>query len=314
MRTNENKEKGKMYEMYGNYVQVPYSWYGLCRKYTIPKEIVVIKGKKNNTIELNPMEINVLAYLANFDECYVSNGMLSETFNVGVSTIEKYLKELRWTGLIKTFEDKDTPVHTRKRMIHVQHANIKEILSSKNNPYICMVGKENNPYECMGEPIQTNGTTHTDVLQNPSTCMTNKKELERYKKDIKEELAVAQTDASEKLEEEKRELVIECFQKGMSYKKDKPEIQKATGLNGKAIHTIIQEYYEEMKENENKTCIPLANGMMSNCYIEDFNVRKESLPNLYHRFIGSGDDDYNFKKEFVDEWLLRDYGYVHNYA
>lgn len=129
------------------------------------------------------------------------------------------------------------------------------------------------------------------------------------------ELAIAQTDASEKLEEkfeEKRELVIECFQKGMSYKKDKPEIQKTTGLNGKAIHTIIQEYYEEMKENENKTCIPLANGMMSNCYIEDFNVRKESLPNLYHRFIGSGDDDYNFKKEFVDSWLLKQYGYVHN--
>lgn len=120
------------------------------------------------------------------------------------------------------------------------------------------------------------------------------------------ELAVAQTDAS--LEEEKKEQVISCFQKGMSYKKDNPEIQKHTGLNGKVIHSIIQEYYEELKENENKTCIPLANGIMSEYYIEDFNITKETLPNLYCQMVGK-DSHYNFKKEFVDEWLLKEYGY-----
>ena len=122
------------------------------------------------------------------------------------------------------------------------------------------------------------------------------------------ELAVAQTDANAQEEEEKRELVISCFQKGMSYKKDKPEIQKATGLNGKVIHTIIQEYYEEMKENENKTLIPLANGTMSEYYIEDFNITKETLPSLYCQMVGE-DSHYNFRKEFVDEWLLKEYGY-----
>ena len=182
----ESKEKGKMYEMYGNYVQVPYSWYGLCRKYIIPKEVKEFRNKAENCIELNPMEINVLAYLANYDECYVTNSTIAGVFNVRKQTIEKYMKELRWVGFIKTFENKDNPTYTDRRDIYVQHDVIKEVLQSESNPYIvpyeCKVHYEHKvSYECNASTLQTNGDYPTDVMQVPYTCNTNKKELEYIK-------------------------------------------------------------------------------------------------------------------------------------
>ena len=183
--SNEVKEKGRVSKMYGNFVQVPYVWYRLCRKYEIPKEIVDLK-KKTNTIEINPMEINVLAYLANFESCYPSNKQLADIFQVGISTIEKYLKELRWVGFIKTFEEKGEPTYTDKRNIYVQFDVIDKVLRSQDNPYICMVATEDHPYECMVEPIQTNGLTHTNVGEHPYILATNKKALENIKKNNKE--------------------------------------------------------------------------------------------------------------------------------
>lgn len=181
----KEKEKGRLYKMYGNFVQVPYVWYQLCRKYEIPKEVAVLKTK-GNTVDLNPMEINVLAYLAGYEDCHPSNKQIAATFQVGVSTIEKYLKELRWVGFIKTFEDKKEPTHTDKRNIFVQFDTINAVLKSKSNPYKCMVPSECNPYEHMAKPIQTNGTTHTDVGIDPYMLATNKKELESIRKNNKE--------------------------------------------------------------------------------------------------------------------------------
>ena len=85
--SNKQKEKGKMYTMYGNYVQVPYSWYRLCRKYIIPKEVKEFRNNALNCIELNPMEINVLAYLSNYEEWFVSYSVIEEVFNVKKKTI-----------------------------------------------------------------------------------------------------------------------------------------------------------------------------------------------------------------------------------
>lgn len=182
----KEKEKGRLSKMYGNFVQVPYVWYQLCRKYEIPKEIATLKNK-DNTIDLNPMEINVLAYLAGYEDCYPANKQMAALFQVGVSTIEKYLKELRWVGFIKTFEEKKESTHTDKRKIYVQFDVINEVLKSKSNPYKCMVSSECNPYECMAEPIQTNGTTHINVGDDPYTLATNKKELENIRNNYKEE-------------------------------------------------------------------------------------------------------------------------------
>lgn len=311
--SNEFKKKGKMYDMYGNYVPVPYTWYGLCRKYIIPKEVKEFKDKKENSIELNPMEINVLAYLANYDDCYAANGTIAEVFKLKKKTIEKYMRELRWVGFIKTFENKEYPTYTDRRNIFVQHDAIQKVLDFKGDiykvPYECGVSNDKVPSTCNQDTLQMLPNHPTDVTKVPSTCGVNKKGLENIKLNYNKELANAQTEEEE--DEDKRDLVISCFQKGMSYRKDKPEIQNYTGLSGKVIYNIIQDYYKEEMENANKTRIPLSNGMMSDCYVEQFNIKKETLPVLYPMLIEE-DGEYKFKKEFVDAWLLKQYGYVHN--
>ena len=183
--SKEQKKKGDMYEMYGNFVRVPYQWYKLCRKYIIPKELKEFKGKATNCIELNPMEINVFAYLANYDECFVSNNSIAEVFNVKKKTIEKYMKELRWVGFIKTFESKDNPTYTDRRDIYVQHDAIKKVLEFEgdiyNVPYECGVSDDEVPYKRNLSTLQTEGNYPTDVTEVPYTCKTNKKELEYIK-------------------------------------------------------------------------------------------------------------------------------------
>lgn len=183
--SNVSKEKGKMYEMYGNYVQVPYCWYGLCRKYIIPKEVKEFKGKEVNCIELNPMEINVLAYLANYDECYVTNNTIAEVFNVKKKTIEKYIKELRWVGFIKTFENKDIPTYTDRRDIYVQHDAIKKVLEFDGDiyhvPYECGVSNDEVPYKRNLSTPQMEGNYPTDVTEVPYICETNNNKLEYIK-------------------------------------------------------------------------------------------------------------------------------------
>ena len=54
--------------------------------------------------------------------------------------------------------------------------------------------------------------------------------------------------------EEQKEKVIECYEKGMSFKKSNPQIQKATGLDGTQIYKIVTSYEEEKKTQ--KTTIP----------------------------------------------------------
>lgn len=139
--SNETKKKEKMNTMYGNYIPVPHSWYRLCRKYIIPTEVKEFKDKKENSIELNPMEINVLAYLANYEECYASNGTIADVFKLKKKTIEKYMKELRWVGFIKTFEDRENDTYTERRNIYVQHDAIKKALEFNGDKYII-------PYKC----------------------------------------------------------------------------------------------------------------------------------------------------------------------
>ena len=196
--SNEFKKKENMYDMYGNYVSVPHSWYRLCRKYIIPKEIKEFKDKRDNSIELNPMEINVLAYLANYDECYVANGTIAEVFKLKKKTIEKYMKELRWVGFIKTFENKENPTYTDRRNIYIQHDAIKKVLEYDSYiymvPYECGVSNDEVPSTCNLNTLQMECNYPTNVTLVPSTCKTNKKELKYIKNNNKEKVADAPND------------------------------------------------------------------------------------------------------------------------
>lgn len=131
-----NELSGILSKTYGAFVQVPYSWYKLCRKYIVPENKKKFTDNGKGIVHLNLAEINVLAYLGNFTECYPTNGMIAEVFNVRKHTIEKYIKELKLVGFIKTHEVKDSPTHTKRRTIYVQHDTIQEVISSEANPYI----------------------------------------------------------------------------------------------------------------------------------------------------------------------------------
>lgn len=263
---NEPNEKGKMYRMYGNYVQVPYTWYGLCRKYIIPKEVKIFKDKKENCIELNPMEINVLAYLANYDECYVTNSSIAEVFNVKKQTIEKYMKELRWVGFIKTFESKDSPTHTDRRDIYVQHDIIKMVLKSESNPYIvsyeykvhdeCKVSDKCEVHdEHHASTLQTDGNYPTNVMQVPDECNTNKNKLEYIKINKNKDGAKAPTEesklssnasdeANQSKTEDRYSVFHQSFPMDLNIYKDITEKDVETLQFNSATHSDMYDDYE----------------------------------------------------------------------
>ena len=112
---------------YGGFVRIPYGWLKMCKKYSVKNQEGV---NKNITINLN--EVFLLARIAGWNDqgkdCTETNNSLAEVLNVSVDTIKKYIKELRLVGLIKTYEEKDTPMHTSQRTIYIQYDVIDEIL------------------------------------------------------------------------------------------------------------------------------------------------------------------------------------------
>lgn len=182
-----------MKNKYGNFVPVPYDWYKLCGKYHISEEIAKLHTK-DNTVEINAIEINVLAYLANYEQCYPSNNQLAELFNVEVKTIEKYLRKLKLVGLIKTFENKNTKIS--RRIIYVQFDMIdkflKEPLRTKG---LCTKGKsyqteKNTPTYVGLKPLHTLPTIPTDVTTLPYERRSNNKD-KKDKKEIRKNVAAA---------------------------------------------------------------------------------------------------------------------------
>ena len=112
---------------YGGFVRIPYEWLKMCKKYSVENQEGV---NKNITINLN--EVFLLARIAGWNDqgkdCTETNNTLAEVLNVSVDTIKKYIKELRLVGLIKTYEEKDTPMHTSQRTIYIQYDVIDKIL------------------------------------------------------------------------------------------------------------------------------------------------------------------------------------------
>ena len=120
-------QQEKKLNKYGKFIKIPYSWTRLCKKYLIKNR----KGEDQNiTINLN--EIYLLARIAGWNdsgkECIETNASFAESLNVSIDTIKKYIRELRLVGLIKTYEEKDTPTHTSKRILYVQYQMIDELL------------------------------------------------------------------------------------------------------------------------------------------------------------------------------------------
>lgn len=138
---------------YGGFVRIPYAWLKMCKKYLIVNQEGI---EQKITINLN--EIFLLARIAGWNDqgkdCTETNNSLAEILNVSVDTIKKYIKELRLVGLIKTYEEKDTPIHTSQRTIYIQYDVIDKILGM-NVP-----SKEEDENE-LGTNVPSGGYEHT---------------------------------------------------------------------------------------------------------------------------------------------------------
>lgn len=121
------KVKGELIGSYGGFVRIPYSWFKLCKKYSVEDKN---GNTKNITINLN--EVTLLAIIAGWndqlEECFETNAKIAEQLNVSIDAVKKYTRELRQVGLLKTYEEKDNPVHTSKRTLYVQYGKLNEIV------------------------------------------------------------------------------------------------------------------------------------------------------------------------------------------
>lgn len=159
----------KLLKNYGDSILIPNNWFKLCREYHIKTD-----DKKEKNIIINHSEIIFLAMIARYNEqgkeCTESNQKLSNILNVSIDTIKKYLRELRLVGLIKTYEEKETSIHTPKRIIYVQYDIINEILNikvEKEQGYVYIIkiddyykiGRTLQPKRRMGE--------YTKLMKNP---------------------------------------------------------------------------------------------------------------------------------------------------
>lgn len=159
---------GKGVSQYGNFVRIPYNWLKLCRKYPIQK--VNKKGKDFISINLN--EICLLARIAGWNDndlpCTETNTSLAEFMNVTPDAIKKYINELRTVGFIKTYEEKDAPVHTCKRTIYVQYDFINMMI----NKFVPII-EESCEIDELGTNIPSVNQLGTNVPSTGYECKPN---------------------------------------------------------------------------------------------------------------------------------------------
>lgn len=160
---------------YGNFVRIPYAWFNLRGKYEVPEE----KRKTNDDmVNITDGEVCLLARIAGWNdsgkECMETNGDLAEYLNVSVSTVKRYLHNLRMIGFIKTYEEKDDPVHTSNRVIYVQYDLVDKKLGRKRSYLLGtelvqpLTSEEEvaQPLTSGCSPISTYNTYNTNITDN----------------------------------------------------------------------------------------------------------------------------------------------------
>ena len=161
---------------YGNFVRIPYAWFNLRGRYDLPKE--KCKPNENGTVNITDGEVCLLARIAGWNdngkECMETNVDLAEYLNVSVSTVKRYLHNLRLTGFIKTYEEKDLPVHTSNRIIYVQYDLVDRLLGRnrsdwlRTEPVQLLASAEEvvQPLTSGGSSISTYNTYNTNLTDN----------------------------------------------------------------------------------------------------------------------------------------------------
>lgn len=185
-------EENRLYSVYGNFNLVPHIWYKLCGRYHISEEIAKLPTK-NNTVEINAAEINVLAYIASYEVCYASNSQLASLFNVEIKTIEKYIRKLRLVGFVKSYDQKFDD--RSRRHMYVQFNVINDILNPLRTKG---QNTERTEKTVKSDPIKegeislcTLPFSPTDIPISPHVRMTNNKEKEKKEREKERNVADA---------------------------------------------------------------------------------------------------------------------------
>lgn len=234
-------------------------------------------------------------------------GVLKYTWHTTKSTIDRSI-ERRANG----FSRENTVQTDVVKKYKEEHPNATQREISKATGV--STGKVNKVLKNINGSSNSNTNSDTNSYSNSSS--EREHEQSSYSSSLKTDSDKSSSDAAS-LQEDNKKKVIACHLKGMSYKKETPEIQSETGLSGKQIHFIITEYEKEQKELKEQEAerikgieIPLIDGTPSGTYTGDFRIDPDDLPSLYKQMAGFG-TYYRFDKKFVDKWLYDDYGYIH---
>lgn len=288
-------------------------------------------------------------------KCTASNGYFASLLNTTDRTIKRMMSDLRENDIIKTFEKKQG-IKTTTRFIYLQHDMIKSLIGTgdNNDTSISEAGdiSGNSRGQNVSEEVSSLVEGGDNIGQSRCQDCPPNNRLEENKKDNKRIIKENEADASDESsffatakgdakassksdsdnkfgefgfpEVDLADDVIALFEKGYKYKSDNPQIQKATGLNGKQIHKIISAYIEsgsgsgagngKSKDNMSEH-IPLVNGGFSNFRYSSIDVSFKDLDidneddketcihvfNLYTDPDGEFKFDYHSLKSYLKE-------------
>lgn len=221
----------------------------------------------------------------------------------------------------KSFKGEDLEVSRSIILLHrdrpemSQNAIASELGVSKGKVNKTLQKYNNGEYE--GIIDFTDTSNYTDTITSTSISTSNERDQRDHLTVHSIELANAQTTAATlptkkeeeiltQIEEQKKK-VIECHEKGMSFKKDNPQIQKITGLDGKQIYNIISAYEEEKKNKQQEIYYPDETKPAPMQGVEtDFDMDIDFKSNIVP-WKNDGSDLKRIIKVKVQEYLNNDY-------
>ena len=180
-------------------------------------------------------------FALSYQAVHNATGMSDKTYQKAVNELieKKYLVPSKQKGLYIFY---DGTVDSDDRKVENTQQKEKELPAEKQKSFPREVKNgSSRQVETTGEILQDNTKNNIELADAQTTASTMPTEKEK-------EIA--------SLFEEQKQKAIECYEQGMSFKKDNPQIQQITGLDGKQIYKIVSSYEEEKKNKQQDIYYP----------------------------------------------------------
>lgn len=214
-----------------------------------------LKSNKKALQELSPNTYKLYMYFSLNQDDYTfalscqavcnATGMSDSTYKKAVRELvdKGYLVKSKTKGLYIFYEGTE---NSPDRSVEINRQEEEKDTTENKKQTVQKVKKNSSRgVKNNGEIIQDN--TNNNTLNNTELA------------DAQTEAATLQTEKETKLVsefEEMKKKVIELHEQGMSFKKDNPQIQQITGLDGQQIYKIISSYEEEKKNKQQDVHYP----------------------------------------------------------